>query len=147
MKDSLNTRVCRKMGIEPKREWVVGTPPKDGASGSVAMTFTPELGFPFNDQVVAEMWLTLKRKGLPKGSLYDEWEAWESVVYPNLMTPEWAGRLLEMLAALGVRFTVRYEAEFHSWTCGSNEGALLWRAGQTLAEAVCRAIDSMEVQP
>lgn len=68
--------------------------------------------------------------------------------YPNLMTPEWAGKLLVMLAAQKMPLTVRHYPEFPNtpWQVGGTQGPLLWRTGATLAEAVCLAIDSMEVQ-
>lgn len=80
--DALDQRVCEFLGIPPKREWVVGTPPEaNGDSGSIAMT---------------------KRKGMEGPTLYDEWEAWEMVTYPHVSS-DWAafGLAWEKLNGLG----------------------------------------------
>jgi hypothetical protein len=115
----LNERVCRKMGIEHLRN-------SAHSWASECPFYSRYLNDDQNDAVC----------NCPR-----------TKVYPDLLTPEWAGKLLEMLSARGIPLTVKYQPVYaEPWSCGEAHGPLLWRAHKTLAEAVCLAIDSMEVQ-
>lgn len=69
-------------------------------------------------------------------------------VYPDLLTPEWAGKLLVMLAARGVEYELVH-ASLHNLTPeAGNFGIRIWPkridyCADTLPEAICRAIDAM----
>lgn len=68
--------------------------------------------------------------------------------YPNLLTEEWAGRLLAMLAARRIEFELNH-AILHNLTPESGNWGIrilpkrIDYCADTLAEAVCRAIDAM----
>ena len=96
-----NAALCQWLGIEPKREWVVGYAPRDGEYGSIAMTFTPDCGFLDSSEKTARDWLRKKQDANPDGSLYSGYEAWEWVKYPDLSTWDGMRLLLESVKRKG----------------------------------------------
>ncbi len=81
----LSERVCRALGIEPRREWVVG-PDK----GSIRMKF--------GSYEVASDWLFDKHSH----GLHIDCNVYQSDIYPNIL--DWAGfgRVVERLRELNV---------------------------------------------
>lgn len=129
MSNELSERVCRKMGIEPIH-WIV--------------TCTDEDGTPYRGMFKEPKWFE---------SLRQSKDFTSTPAYPNLLTDEWAGKLLAMLAARGIK---KVELKWyddgevhclickHPWLCGSRTISDGFEdVAKTLAEAVCRAIDAM----
>lgn len=131
--NNLSERVCRKLGIEPKRYWTVITGKQLGDPGK----------FSQKEHAEASLQYYRERYGRLQPWWNDAKVSNEHVVYPDLLTDEWAGKLLAMLAAQKIAVSLQFEPQTNWWACGSNAGPLLWRAGITAPEAICRAIDAM----